>query len=107
MVGELRGCDLAALAYKIKIYETLFCGSFGKIYENLHQRKFPTIRLINYNTTPCSCTQGKYYGNKIAVVHGCGPQNFSQRGIHTSGGGGGEGGGEQLRIPPPKFLYPT
>ena len=52
MVGELRGCDLAALAYKIKIYENLFCGSFDQIYESLHQRKFPTIRLINYNTVP-------------------------------------------------------
>ena len=38
--GKLHGCGLAALAYKSKTYESLFCGLFGQIYivyENLHQ----------------------------------------------------------------------
>ena len=35
---------LAALAYKIKTYKNLFCGGFGQIFENLHQRKFPAIQ---------------------------------------------------------------
>ena len=35
--------DAWALACKIKTYENLFCGLFGQIYENMHQRKYPTI----------------------------------------------------------------
>ena len=41
-------------------------------------------REINY-ITPCSCAQGKHYGNKIAVVHGYQPQNFSQGGFIREG----------------------
>ena len=39
-------------------------------------------REINY-ITPCSCAQGKHYGNKIAVVHGYQPQNLAKGGSYV------------------------
>ena len=45
-IGELHGRGLVALACEIETYENLFCGLFGQICENLHQRKFPAIRYI-------------------------------------------------------------
>ena len=48
-IGELHGRGLVALdlAYKIfKTYENLFCGLFGQIYKDLHQRKFPAIQHL-------------------------------------------------------------
>ena len=43
---DCRWHGLAALAYENKMYENLFCGVFGEIYENLHQQKFPVMRLV-------------------------------------------------------------
>ena len=55
-VGELDGCGLAALAYEVKTCENLFCGLFGLIYENLHQRKFPATQYVRIAIGTRTCT---------------------------------------------------
>ena len=53
IVGELRGHGLAALVFEIQWF---IMWVYGQIY--VHQRKFPTIQLIDYITLYL-CLQGK------------------------------------------------
>ena len=49
-LGELHECGLAALLYKIKTHENLFCGLFSQIYEKLNQRKLSRYTVLRTHT---------------------------------------------------------